>query len=149
MFSSSLFPYGTLSASKPRYPSSKPSLFSYHLTSLPFPQRSSAKNHSLHRTTYLGYSYSSFSSSAAASEDDCNVELERLLGLLPQRIQRGISEHEELPQLIEVVMDLGRKPLARFPSGDFILSDSPITHEDIKQATSQVQNLVSYNLFCT
>ncbi|KAK4373953.1 hypothetical protein RND71_004630 [Anisodus tanguticus] len=44
----------------------------------------------------------------------------------------------EFSDLIEVVMDLGRKPLARFPSGDFILSDHPITLDDLQQATSQV-----------
>ncbi|OMO74838.1 hypothetical protein CCACVL1_16433 [Corchorus capsularis] len=53
-------------------------------------------------------------------------------------MRRKISEHEELRYLIEVVMDLGRKPLARFPSGDFELSDSPITVQDIEHATSQV-----------
>lgn len=37
-----------------------------------------------------------------------------------------------------MVMDLGRKPLARFPSGDFDLSDCPITFQDIEFATSQV-----------
>ncbi|KAI3963592.1 hypothetical protein MKW92_000169 [Papaver armeniacum] len=47
-------------------------------------------------------------------------------------------EHPELNQMIEVVMDLGRKPLARFPSGDFILSDYPITFQDLQVAISQV-----------
>nr|DAD31448.1 TPA_asm: hypothetical protein HUJ06_010299 [Nelumbo nucifera] len=42
-------------------------------------------------------------------------------------MRRRVSEHPELHRLIEVVMDLGRKPLARFPSGDFVLSDHPIT----------------------
>ncbi|KAK8706246.1 hypothetical protein V6N13_049819 [Hibiscus sabdariffa] len=53
-------------------------------------------------------------------------------------MRRRISEHEELRELIEVVMDIGRKPLARFPSGDFELSDCPITVQDIEHATSQV-----------
>ncbi|XP_015169672.1 uncharacterized protein ycf45 isoform X2 [Solanum tuberosum] len=53
-------------------------------------------------------------------------------------MRRGVSEHPEFSNLIEVVMDLGRKPLARFPSGDFILSDQPITLDDLQQATSQV-----------
>lgn len=53
-------------------------------------------------------------------------------------MRRRVSEHPELHELIEVVMDLGRKPLARFPSGDFVLSELPITAEDIVHATSQV-----------
>ncbi|KAG2604305.1 hypothetical protein PVAP13_4NG037000 [Panicum virgatum] len=35
-------------------------------------------------------------------------------------------------------MDLGRPPLARFPSGDFLLSHRPISFDDLKHATSQV-----------
>lgn len=52
------------------------------------------------------------------SVDDLDVELGRLLALLPEEMRRRVSEHPELHQLIEVVMDLGRKPLARFPKGD-------------------------------
>lgn len=66
------------------------------------------------------------------------MELGRLLSLLPEEMRRRVSEHPEFSNLIEVVMDLGRKPLARFPSGDFILSDHPITLDDLQQATSQV-----------
>lgn len=70
--------------------------------------------------------------------DDFDIELGRLLALLPEEMRRRASEHPELYELIEAVMDLGRKPLARFPSGDFILSDCPITVQDIEHATSQV-----------
>ncbi|KAG2681763.1 hypothetical protein I3760_11G158500 [Carya illinoinensis] len=77
--------------------------------------------------------------------DDFDVELGRLLALLPEQMWRRVSEHPELHQLIEVVMDLGRKPLARFPSGDFVLSDSPITAEDLEHATSQVGDFVVDN----
>ncbi|KAK4344061.1 hypothetical protein RND71_037155 [Anisodus tanguticus] len=85
--------------------------------------------------------FSSSSSSSSYSSligDDFEVELGRLLALLPEEMRRGVSEHSEFSNLIEVVMDLGRKPLARFPSGDFILSDHPITLDDLQQATSQV-----------
>ncbi|KAL9298006.1 hypothetical protein ACSQ67_023902 [Phaseolus vulgaris] len=71
-------------------------------------------------------------------EDELDVELGRLLALLPEELRRRVSDHMELPQLIEVVMDLGRKPLARFPSGDFVISEYPITVQDIEHATAQV-----------
>ena len=35
-------------------------------------------------------------------------------------------------------MDLGRIPFARFPSGDFALSEDVVTFEDIGYAVSQV-----------
>lgn len=66
------------------------------------------------------------------------MELGRLLALLPEEMRRRVSDHPELPHLIEVVMDLGRKPLARFPSGDFVISEFPITVQDIEHATAQV-----------
>ncbi|XP_055800865.1 protein SEEDLING PLASTID DEVELOPMENT 1-like isoform X2 [Solanum dulcamara] len=83
-------------------------------------------------------SSSSASSSSLIADDEFQVELGRLLSLLPEEMRRGVGEHPEFSNLIEVVMDLGRKPLARFPSGDFILSDHPITLDDLHQATSQV-----------
>lgn len=82
--------------------------------------------------------FSSSLGSASAGEDEFEVELGRLLDLLPEEMRRRVSEHPEFLQLIEVVMDLGRKPLARFPAGDFVLSDCPITVQDIEFATSQV-----------
>ena len=74
------------------------------------------------------------------------MELGRMLRLLPEEMRRKVNEHEELHQLIEVVMDLGRKPLARFPSGDFVLSDDLITVDDLEHATSLVKcfNMVLY-----
>ncbi|KAL2996234.1 hypothetical protein AAZX31_10G262600 [Glycine max] len=35
-------------------------------------------------------------------------------------------------------MDLGRKPLARFPSGDWVISEQPIAQEDLRHAISKV-----------
>ncbi|KAL1537931.1 protein SEEDLING PLASTID DEVELOPMENT 1-like [Salvia divinorum] len=75
---------------------------------------------------------------ATGSAEEFKVELGRLLALLPEEMRRRVSQHPELHDLIEVVMDLGRKPLARFPSGDFVLSDHPISMEDILHATAQV-----------
>ncbi|CAF1783406.1 BnaC09g42370D [Brassica napus] len=37
-----------------------------------------------------------------------------------------------------LVMDLGRKPLARFPSGDWVISEMPVTQQDLKLAVSKV-----------
>lgn len=67
-------------------------------------------------------------------------ELDRLLALLPDHMRLKLAGHSELHYLIEVVMDLGRNPLARFPTGDFELSESPITVQDLEFATSQVMS---------
>lgn len=81
------------------------------------------------------------------NDEDFYVDLERLLDILPEEMRRRVTEHPERRFLIEVVMDLGRKPLARFPSGDFVLSDHPITAEDIQRATSQVSWCFLFFLF--
>nr|XP_019704453.2 uncharacterized protein ycf45 isoform X2 [Elaeis guineensis] len=72
-------------------------------------------------------------------------ELRRLLVLLPEEMRRRVENHPELCHLVEIVMDLGRRPLARFPSGDFFLSDLPISAEDLHHATSQVGDFAADN----
>lgn len=42
-------------------------------------------------------------------------------------------------QLVEVVMDLGRPPLARFPSGDAVLREAPMSREELEAVLSQVR----------
>ncbi|KAF8732930.1 hypothetical protein HU200_015280 [Digitaria exilis] len=74
----------------------------------------------------------------AAWADGSEEELRRLLELLPGELRRRVETHPELPALVEVVMDLGRPPLARFPSGDFVLSHRPISFDDLQHAISQV-----------
>ena len=82
----------------------------------------------------------SSNSGCPVSYDEFESELGRLLALLPEEMRVRVQKHSELDDLIEVVMDLGRKPLARFPSGDVELSDCPITFQDIEYATSQVKD---------
>ena len=41
-------------------------------------------------------------------------------------------------QLVEIVMDLGRPPLARFPAGDLRLADDVISSADLDHAISKV-----------
>ncbi|KAK7257174.1 hypothetical protein RIF29_30954 [Crotalaria pallida] len=105
----------------------------------PFPQQVPSLPRTVSR---LGPSFPVSSGSGSpvfsSPEDELDVELGRLLALLPEEMRRRVSEHPELHQLMEVVMDLGRKPLARFPSGDFVISEYPITVEDIRHATAQV-----------
>ena len=83
----------------------------------------------------------------SSQEDEFDVEVGRLLALLPEEMRRRVGDHPELHQLMEVVMDLGRKPLARFPSGDFVISEYPITVQDIQHATAQVFEDDALHLF--
>ncbi len=51
--------------------------------------------------------------------------------MLPVRVQQALGERGNVDELIEVVMDLGRPPEARFPDGQFRLTDEEVTVADI------------------
>lgn len=76
--------------------------------------------------------------SASTSQSEAASELGSFLELLPLRLKSELYRHEEIGKLIEVVMDLGRSPIARFPSGDWVISENPISHEDLRLAVSKV-----------
>ncbi|GLC35861.1 hypothetical protein PLESTM_000376400 [Pleodorina starrii] len=65
-------------------------------------------------------------------------ELKQLLQLLPPAVRSVLERRPDVEQLVEVVMDLGRPPSARFPHGDVDLSARPMTAEDLAQAVAQV-----------
>eukprot|EP00899_Mesostigma_viride_P011826 jgi/Mesvir1/20644/Mv14865-RA.1 len=50
--------------------------------------------------------------------EDHSKELRRITRLLPPWVRNKLESHPELENLIEVVLDLGREPIARFPEGD-------------------------------
>src|SRR3972149_862160 len=61
-----------------------------------------------------------------------------MLEVLPPAIRTALERQEDLGQLLEVVLDLGRLPEARFPGSVVYLSGTPTTREDIKHVTSRV-----------
>ena len=65
-------------------------------------------------------------------------ELELLLDVLPQRIGITLRNRENITDLLEVVMDLGRNPEARFLSEDITLSEDCITTEDLSELVSKI-----------
>lgn len=67
-------------------------------------------------------------------------DMELFLEIVPLRIRQVLYGHEDIDELIEVVMDLGRKPIARFPAGDWVISEDPVKLEDLEQAISKVDS---------
>lgn len=78
------------------------------------------------------------SNSTSTSQSQLGSELDLILELVPLRMRNKLFEHSEIGNMIEFVMDLGRQPLARFPSGDWIISDEPVKLEDLSHAISKV-----------
>jgi len=73
-------------------------------------------------------------------------DLELLLSVLPNRIRTTIIETgERQADLIEVVMDLGRLPEARFVDGEMYLGDQETTDADIQNVIEQIGDFGSDN----
>lgn len=65
-------------------------------------------------------------------------DLDKLLAVLPPRLRTALEQRDDLSELLEVVLDLGRKPEARFPNRYVYLSDEPVTREDIDYVVERV-----------
>ena len=59
-------------------------------------------------------------------------ELDLALDVLPVRVSAALRQREDLSELLEVVLDLGREPEARFISGDSSLSEQEVDAEDLQ-----------------
>ncbi|NLT28365.1 MAG: AAA family ATPase [Dehalococcoidales bacterium] len=67
-------------------------------------------------------------------------ELNALLEILPPHIRQPLQQQEDINALLEIVLDLGRFPEARFPNRDICLSNQEVTQEDIDYVTSRIGN---------
>lgn len=65
-------------------------------------------------------------------------ELTQLLDIFPLPIRQSLVRLTNLDQIIEVVLDLGRPPEARFENDFVYLSDTRVTHEDIAHVCSRL-----------
>jgi stage III sporulation protein SpoIIIAA len=65
-------------------------------------------------------------------------DLGQLLAVVPESIRLTLEQHPKLSTLIEVVMDLGRYPEARFPDGAEYLSDRVITKAELHYCIDRV-----------
>ena len=65
-------------------------------------------------------------------------ELTQLLDIFPLPLRQALVRLPKLDQLIEVVMDLGRPPEARFPDDFTYLSDHSVTLEDLAHVNSRL-----------
>ena len=74
----------------------------------------------------------------AIAEDLVQGELGQLLDILPQRVADNLRALENVDEILEVVLDLGRLPEARFPSGDIALDDQDITRSDLDNVVERI-----------
>ncbi len=65
-------------------------------------------------------------------------DLHKLLSILPEPIYSRIAQHPKRDNLIEVVMDLGRLPEARFPDEAIYLGETPVSKADLEHCIERV-----------
>nr|YP_009313736.1 Hypothetical protein ycf45 [Helminthocladia australis]SCW21990.1 Hypothetical protein ycf45 [Helminthocladia australis] len=72
-------------------------------------------------------------------------DLDQLLEILPYFIRYPLEIHPNRKNLIEIVMDLGRRPEARFPSGPEYLSHRIVSWYDLDYSIKRVGNFSGDN----
>jgi stage III sporulation protein SpoIIIAA len=65
-------------------------------------------------------------------------DLEKLLTILPERICVQIEARGRESELLEVVLDYGRFPTARYVDGEVALDDQDVTREEIDQVVNNI-----------
>lgn len=71
-------------------------------------------------------------------------ELDVLLGVFPERIKKALDTPKR-EQLLEVVLDLGRPPEARYPDSFVYLAEEPVTREELAQVVQKIGEFGSDN----
>ena len=65
-------------------------------------------------------------------------DLNRLLEVLPAEVQQALATPQARDQLLEVVLDLGRVPEARYPGRVMALGENPVTRADLEAVIDQL-----------
>ncbi len=65
-------------------------------------------------------------------------DLTALLEGIPAHIRESLDRHTQEPDLLEIVLDLGREPEARFPNQEVILSDRPVSQADLDHVIQRI-----------
>jgi stage III sporulation protein SpoIIIAA len=67
-------------------------------------------------------------------------DLEALVDILPPHIRQPLRQQKDISELLEVVLDLGRSPEARFPQREIVLNPKEVDEEDIDYVASRVSS---------
>ena len=74
-----------------------------------------------------------------------NDDLEKLIEKLPFFLHYHLNTHIYKDQIIEIVLDLGRRPEARFRSGPEYLSQKLISWQDLDYTTKRISKFSTEN----
>ncbi|MGA9533878.1 MAG: R3H domain-containing nucleic acid-binding protein [Anaerolineales bacterium] len=65
-------------------------------------------------------------------------DLDAMLGVLPADITEKLTEIDRADDLLEVIIDLGRVPTARYVDDEVTLIEREVSHEDIEYVVSRI-----------
>ncbi len=65
-------------------------------------------------------------------------DLEAMLAVFPPEVAQAVQSRDNFDNLLEVILDLGRNPSARFTTGELELLDEPVTQDDLKYVTDRI-----------
>jgi stage III sporulation protein SpoIIIAA len=72
-------------------------------------------------------------------------DLEKLIESLPFFLQEHLTQHPNKDKLVEIVLDLGRRPEARFVNGTEYLSQKIISWQDLDYMTKRISKFSNEN----
>lgn len=67
-------------------------------------------------------------------------DLDALLEILPPLVRQNLYQQEDFKDLLEVVLDLGRPPEARFLDREIILDTTEVKEEDVEYVVSRISS---------
>lgn len=67
-------------------------------------------------------------------------DLDALLDILPPHVRHPLPQQKDISELLEVVLDLGRLPEARFPRQEVTLGSKEVSEQDIDYVTSRISS---------
>jgi len=65
-------------------------------------------------------------------------DLDALLSVLPEDIRSALQRNGRRDELLEVILDLGRVPTARYTDGEVVLRDTEVAREEIQYVVDRV-----------
>jgi len=71
-------------------------------------------------------------------QQSIDADLDTIIEKLPPRVVEALSRREDRSELLEVVLDIGREPEARFLNESHILSHDEVTEEDLRHVIEQI-----------
>jgi len=67
-------------------------------------------------------------------------DLSALINVLPEHISKILNQQEDISELVEVILDLGRTPEARFFNREMVITQQEVTELDLEYVVSHISS---------